>query len=71
MSPSPVPPESPDRAVDDPVEPGALPRFKQLAARLFGMDQAAFREAAKADEAERARLRALNPHPPGRGRNKD
>ncbi len=66
MSHSPPPHESPDRAVERPVEPGALPRFKQLAAHLFGLDQAAYRDAVEADEKERAKRRALNPQPPGR-----
>lgn len=66
MSHSPAPPESPAKAVDSPVEPGALPRFKQLAARLFGLDRAVYREAEGAEEAERRKRRALNASPPGR-----
>jgi|GEM_PF-3385581 len=66
MSQSPAPPESPAKAAESPVEPGALPRFKQLAARLFGLDREAFREAEEADERERAQRRALNASPPGR-----
>lgn len=66
MSPSQAPPESPDKAEESPVEPGALSRFKRLASHLFGLDQGAYREAVEKDEKERAKRRALNPKPPGR-----
>lgn len=66
MSQSQAPPESPAKAVDEPVEPGALARFKTLAARLFALDQASFGAAVEADEKERAKRRALSPAPPGR-----
>jgi hypothetical protein len=71
--PSPAPPESPVKAVDEPVEPGSLARFKGLAARLFSLDQKTFRDAYAHDEKERAKRRALGAVAPkaGRGADKD
>ena len=66
MEQSPAPPESPDKAAETVVEPGALGRFKRLAASLFSLDPERFKDALAKDERERAKRRALNPAPPGR-----
>lgn len=53
MEPSPAPHESPAKAAEKDVGPGSLQRFRNLASRLFGVDQKAFAEARAKDEAER------------------
>jgi hypothetical protein len=63
MSPSQPPLEGQDKAVDEPVEAGALGRFRNLASRLFAVDPKVFNEAKAKDEKERAKRRALR----GRG----
>jgi len=46
--------ESPAKdAVDDPVEPGSIARFKKLARRLFSVDREEFRKALERDERQR------------------
>ena len=54
MEPTPAPHEGPAKAADkDPVKPGSLLRFKDLARRLFAVDPKAFQEARMKDEEER------------------
>jgi len=63
MSDSQPPIEGPVKDVDQPVKPGSIPRFRKLAARLFGLDKERFAKALAKDEKERAKRRALR----GRG----
>lgn len=54
MEPSPQQHESPAKvAANEPVKPGSMARFKELAARLFAVEPKQFREALAKDEEER------------------
>jgi hypothetical protein len=53
MEPSPAPHESPAKGAERETGPGSLKRFRNLASRLFGVDQESFREARERDEADR------------------
>ncbi len=57
MEPLPAPHEDPAKAVESEAPPGSLRRFRSLASRLFGVDQAEFREEMRKDEEERRKRR--------------
>lgn len=54
MEPSPQQHESPAKgAANEPVGPGSIARFKDLAKRLFAVDREEFQKALERDERER------------------
>ena len=53
MEPSPQQHESPAKAVESAAPTGSLQRFKDLARRLFAVDQKEFQDALRKDEEER------------------